>query len=641
MALSCAASEGVKRTSGVVSAASDYSCTFWFRPHPPAGNGRVPWLLVNGIGTYTEWIAIYGTSGAPNNLFLDIGIAGVSVGSTAVTAIQQDGYVACGYTRSGTTHTFIVNGAVIGTLVQSVAALSFTELRLGDDAGLAAASTIQYFREWSSALTLAQVIAELNSPVPIVTAGLVTDTPLDGDYLDDSGNGNTWVPVGAPGFQSGPVPKPLTNLAGADAYTIALDSEYVQVVRDSGGITRDTWWTYTHTGTSPIMSWWVFGQISVYNVLTNIYADADGITVYKDYFNYAQKPTVVPVTAGVPIWFRAVPNSGNPRAALWIRTRSWVQGDAPAGSLLINDAGPHLPAALLSNMTAYPLRYVPLPGGEHMAQLDDGTLLVEDVVNLKFVLFTSALVDTGVVIPYGGFGWISSDRATRFYTESATDTITAYSTGGVVLGTWTGLTSIARFAPARNNAILYWATGASAAAVQRWDLGLNSPLSNLAAGIASNVVQEIFVLADETILVLYRNGTAAEARRYSTAGTLLNTYTFTGNTGTDPHIALDPADDTVFWGWWKIAGALSRFVQFRVADGTALITLEETHFTNGSMDGAATPTPADFFGHSESCTFIILTGPPPPPPGTGCPNTLAIPVGSLGACASPLSPSTV
>jgi hypothetical protein len=185
--------------------------------------------------------------------------------------------------------------------------------------------------------------------------------------------------------------------------------------------------------------------------------------------------------------------------------------------------------------------------------------------------------------------------------------------------TWDVGPGISSGAPSRDDAIFYHAEGTAAAPILRWDLPGNIAMSNLAAGVADHTVREIFVLQDNTILVLYRDTSPTSSffiRHYSAAGATLLDYTsqFSASTGSDPHIALANDDPDSFYVWFKIADGKSRFRNIATATGTVNTTADGWHFSSGLLDASVAAGAPAYFGHSESCTFLITVGSVTPEP---------------------------
>jgi hypothetical protein len=405
-----------------------------------------------------------------------------------------------------------------------------------------------------------------------------------------------------------------TDLTGLLPYTLNQDVHF------AGG-TYTVWYKLTPDWTG-VLGIWAHGDIVnppvVYTPLTSIF-DNNGLDIYAAIFNYPQRPIQIPVTSGHEIWFRFATNSITVTPALLEGTiQKFPAQSAPIGSILINDASSaDYLTALVSPTTGAPLDYVfPLAGGEAMAQLTSGLMLLENIDANNLILYTGGFTQVATVTTEGNR--ISSNRSDLFYvghgSSSSTPGLvqTVNEVGTIGATTWDVGPALSSLAPSRDDAILYYAQGAAADPIKRWDLATNLALSNLAAGVADHTVREIFVLADNTVLVLYRDTSPTSScfvRHYSAAGATLLDYTtqFTDSTGTDPHIALANDDPDTFYAWFKIANGKSRFINIETSDGTINTTAEGWHFSSGLLDASVASGAPAYFGHSESCTFLITT----------------------------------
>jgi hypothetical protein len=407
-----------------------------------------------------------------------------------------------------------------------------------------------------------------------------------------------------------------TNVSGLLPYTIN------QNVHDAG-TTYTVWYTYTPDYTG-VLGVWGFGALSGYTPQTSVF-DNGGVDIYGGISGYPQRPIQVPVVSGQQIWFRFLTtNSTVSPAVLSGLIQPFTPTVTPAGSLFINDASSatYL-ATLLSGTTGAPLNYVlDFPGGEHMAQLANGVILVEDLDELNLKVY-SAVPSPIATVAISQVVSLSSNRLDLFYVghsaASSTPGLVQTVTAAGVIGatTWDVGPGMSSLAPARDNSILYYAEGTAAAPIKRWDLVGNAGLSDLAAGVADHTIRELFVLADGTVLAIYRDTSPVSSffvRQFSAAGAILVTYTaqFTDSTGSDPHLAIALDDPASFWVWFKVAGAKSRFVNITTASGTIVSTGEWVHFSSGLSDETTTATPSVYFGHSESCTFVVTTEQPTP-----------------------------
>lgn len=410
-----------------------------------------------------------------------------------------------------------------------------------------------------------------------------------------------------------PVPP---NTTAATAIVIpSLPYTTTQDVRD-GSTNYTVFYTYTTSATDEVLELWGFGGTGSFNPLTSVWSDTLGSS-YRGINNYREMPIYFAVSPSTQYWFRFNPASNTPNpAVVSIRVATFTQGMAPAGSLFINDASSaNFPAALMSSSTGAVVQYIlDFPGGEQMVQLEDGTLLVADEDTNTYKIYTGEYV---FVASIGDFSnrKISSNRTTLFYVGNTADsTATTYTPLGTATGdSWTLAVDPVSLAPSRDDAILYYADGSSGAAIRRWDISTvpGAALSNLVAGVAGYTVREIFVLADNTILVLRRQVADTHVftiLHYSAAGATLNDYSalLTASTSVDSHLALDNDDPTYFWSWIKIAGGFSLFQKINVSTGAAAVSFDAIHYTSGSSDETpVTATPDSYVGHSESCTFVI------------------------------------
>ncbi len=416
-----------------------------------------------------------------------------------------------------------------------------------------------------------------------------------------------------------------TNTTSATAVVMgSLPYTATQTV-DDAGTTYSVYYTHTFAATG-VYSINGFGDVSVYKPTTTVSSNLAG-TSYKNITNYHQMPIYFNVVAGQQLWFRFISNAGNPSPAELHVTLTVVFADttAPHGSLFINDASSaSFPAALLDSETGEPLSYViDFPGGESMVQLEDGTLLVQDIDTVSFKVYTGEYVFVATLPGIYNNIHLSSNRTTFFYTgNSSTNVITRWSALGTATGdTWNVASAPVALGIARDDSIAYFAAGTSGAAVKRWDLVNNVPLSDLVAGPGGYTTREMFVLGDGTVVVLRKQDatTVFSLIRYSAAGATLTTYTslLADSDSTDAHLAFANDDPDSFWLWFKIANGFSRFVNIDTVAGTAISPspFEQIHYTSGSYDGDDADVPDSYFGHSESCTFVITRlGSTPPTP---------------------------
>lgn len=625
MALKSEDIEGAVRTSGVVTATSDYSCVFWYKPRAATGAGtdRLLFQQTDSLGTPTRWIKILSVAPSPLDIFIQVE-NGSGPSSSSVKTITIDKPAAIGYVRSGNDHRFYVDGVLIATLTVDITATGLDEQSIATDTSATslADSEIQGFKEWDTALTLAELILEWNLLAATKTANLWAETPLTSDLLDISGNGRDWVTSGTTSFVTSATQVPLTNTSGPTSVAISLGTEYIQVNNNGSGASVGLAYKYTGAAGELVFGIWGLGT-TTYLPTFSTYTDDTWSTIYNQIANYPRRPIEIPLlTDQVTVFIRIPQNFGNPVGSLYLRTHSFTQQAAPAGSILINDAGNGPSVALLSDTTGDPLQLRNgFPPGELAAILHDQNRMIhQDINTLEYKIhddqlnLIATITGTNIVA-------IQGNRGSEFYIADDVGTdveLKKYSADGVLLQTQTlAATTITHIGPDSANDILYYAQQVVNAPIKRWSISGNTFLSDLAPGIANFIPWEILWLNGNTILVVYLHDTTANlafVRQYSAAGaTIIDFNTqFGARTGADFHIAYDfpPANPEVnFWAWIKIANGLSRFMKIRLSDGVILTQFDRVHFTNGSADDDD-----ENFGHSESCNLVITPEPIPTPP---------------------------
>jgi hypothetical protein len=617
----------ITRSSGLIAASSDYSCILTFRPDtaPTGGAKRTVWAMRNA--GYTAYVRI--VSDANANTFRLQADAGGGQSQTTTVTFEADIRGSIAYTRSGTTHTFYCNGDSIGSFTLDVSAVTFANAVIGDDGASVAGLEVQYFREWNSALTLAQIFAEWNSPTAIVATD--TDTPLVSDLLDDSGNGHDWTATGAPAFVAGPTPVPRTNVSALTAYAVpSLPASIYQVAKDSTGSTADLWYTYTAAGESLFNAFAVGAITGAYDFVTEMYeGPAAAPTLLVGSTNRAIQ---YPATTGtVYLWLLdkpAVP--ANAAGAAWFSLVAQTNASAPAGSIVVPADFADVPETRIDPATGAVLRFgTPKGIGEQGDVLPSGIFLMDnnDVGDqLELYSSTGALITT---LPFAFEGVVdpairACNAGNKFYVANGgpgagnSQVVTVLPEGTFGPTSWAvGQDLVGALAANNAETILYYATTDPASPVYRWDLSTNTTLSDFVAGQAGYRVKDILVLDDDTVVVGWFETSADFSyivRRYNAAGVLQNTYDFgdmgQGTVVTDaPRLAYATDDPDSFWVWLHVTTASlteAHFQNITTATGVATVdlVLPEYH-QNISLDAEATEPPTPRPGVPSSCPFFI------------------------------------
>ena len=633
MALGCPTTgDGAIRTTNLIAASSDYSCVVTFRAATAPVGVRTVWAMRNaGDTAYVRIVSVVNT----NTFRLEVN-AGGGQSQTTTATLEADIRGSVGYTRNGTTHTFYCNGVSVGSVTLDVSAVTFANAVLGDDGASVGGLELQYFREWPSVLTLAQLLAEWNSPTDLIAAD--TDTPLVSDYLDASGNGHTWAAVGTPDFVDGPLPLPLTNIASGTAYTIpALPAFYYQVAHQAG-TTRDLWYSYTTVNESVLNFFGVGGITGPYDPSTVIYT-AD----FNDQLGVTNRAGQVGVTPATQYYFRIDASPiVHPAAAATLSVVGFTNtGTIPAGSIFVpsdNVTGifTDVPSSFIDSTTGEFLAFnTNFPAGEQGDNLTTGQMLLEDENEGDLKLYDGAF-NLIAAVPFTGVGVVvrANRTAGTFYAGNPNAgvgnaiVVVVNPDTGSMPATWTldqaGLTAIAT-----NNAetILYYAGDAVLdidSSVKRWDLVNDLPLTAFVPTVVNHRVRDILVLTDDTLLIEYEGifpTPGAYVTHYNPAGTLLHTYVIsTFAQGDIPRLAYALDDPLSFWAWVHdeetTDTTTAHFYNIRVSDGAILTDIEYPEYHHGIAITGEVPEPSEPRpGVQSSCPFLITTE--GDEPGTG------------------------
>ncbi len=269
MALEFAAtSEAIKRTSGIVAASSDYSCTFWLKlgPAVPA-TYRTYFIQGDDLSVaYLEYVRITSDPATPGQNIM-IEARDVSTTASAAFALTPGVWTPIGYVRSGTTHRLYAGGSLLASITEDVSAATFVEQWMGDDdSGQDHDHQVTQFKEWDVALSLEDLRREWANSPAIQTTDIWAETPLLTDLLDDSGSGRDWVLEGTPDFVS-EADIPLEEAPGWSFIGVSVvnqGSTSLLIAKPTG--TLDGHWMYmalSHKGagfaTVPA-GWTVIGQ---------------------------------------------------------------------------------------------------------------------------------------------------------------------------------------------------------------------------------------------------------------------------------------------------------------------------------------------------------------------------------------------
>lgn len=443
-----------------------------------------------------------------------------------------------------------------------------------------------------------------------------------------------------------------TNTTAATAQVLSTWGEYEIADVNLLSAPYELWFTYTTLADEYVLG--VRGKAPVASTYDPIFRVYDGTVGSLNEIFAATAPNRagdVPVQPLTQYWVKVTQATGGvPNAPL-----TFVSAKAPTGivnvaDLMIPDVSGGFRMAVIDPATGTVKAYVVFPAGESGTILPDGTIAMEDSVASNIKIYTDPLAAAiaTVSIDLNGNGQINSNNLDAFYVfqSSSPAVITKVSNGGSILDSWTlPLNGVRGGAVSPDESIAYWIqnVGVANQPVRRYDLVNDTPLSDLAAGIAStSFARGLQVLGDGSVLVSYRPSSGDQfIRRYSAAGATLNTYTrFPLATRTVDRITLN-VNDGEFW-LWEQDDTTHYLTLIRASDGVELHAIQTPITVDGEIQ--ETSDDADTFGASWSCPLLVnrkaFTVPTPGSvptstteicecvPGTGNPGTTVPPGGT-------------
>jgi hypothetical protein len=625
-------SDYLKRTTSLLPASGNSTVCFWakFPTVSTSPAHQVAYAILDDPAVYTNYTALYANSG---NAILQ----GTGPGTVNGTPPTADTWSFYAWTQSGTTQRLYINATSIGTFTLNRSAFTNGFEFMGGDTITAQTDvTVAYCREWTTALSAAQLLLEMQATSAVHTSNLYMDCPFSSTVTDQSGNGHDWTQIGSGSFVSDPsIP---TNSSAATATAFAT---LPQTITQDFGDGLYAWYSYTGHADELMAGFWAYSDIATENIGITVY-ESDGTTSFLS-LQATNKPIQVPQSEGTLLYLY-VHKFGSTPPSVDV-TLSAVPGPTsavPIGAIFDNDDTSGFFTAVVSptNGANYQvLRFFDVAvtnselGGD---VLENGRVLLADDDDRTFKLFNGQL---DVIATVSGLTSRSNSSvrtcvgAQVFYvgnsgTFPGTAFINRVDGDGIVTDTWTlpalGLVNAA----ASNDESIIYTTGQSSsinAPIQQWNPNTNTFGANLVAGVASYTTNDLMVLGDDSVLAIYQKpsggGALTFVRRYDAAGATLNTYNFTTNSsfGSLFH-ALD--DPTTFWLRLhdEVATDTCSYYNIVAATGVILATVTQATFDQGIYSAAATASPVARFGLSTSCPSFILReaiSPPLPPTPSG------------------------
>lgn len=553
------------------------------------------------------------------------------------------------YVFTGATHRFYLDGVLIASGSLSLASSAFTDLKMGFDGFLGVEGIeTSNFREWNDGLNTPEVQSEMNSSIPFTVTNLVTDTPLESDLLDDSGNGNNWSSVGSVSFGTSiAIPTNASPVGAIDITTLPYGVSQDMYV---DGVMFDAWYKHTGTGTY-CLGIWGFGNLTDFFPRVRVY-ESDGITQFPAVgaIDIDNVPLQVPFTIGVTLLFRYSP-SGTEAAPGTLNVNAELSpGETiPLGSICVpddNDAGGfHL--AILSAIDGddyHVLNFKEFPCSENADILDNGMILVHDksdnTLHIRNADYTE-FMSLGSFVLASTFGCIRQCRGTQrwwvLYLAASTYRVRFVQDDGT-LGTAHDVAALASaqdpdsLAVSNDEATLYYGENTTGArTVQSFNLLTDTLIGTFAtAPTGDHAAVDILVLSDDSVVVYWARGLTFDiiVTQYSAAGATLTTKNlgsaFIYPSGIRGRMAYSLDDPNSVWVWTHVdsPAGVSRFQEIELATGNILTEIDQQQYEEGEYNSVQTDTPVRF-GNSFSCPFWVATQ------GVAPPETATLTVGKV------------
>jgi hypothetical protein len=600
------ASDYLQRTTGLLPHAGNSTVCFWAKVAVVPVGFQTIYILMDSPGVYTDYVAFYGNT---TNLELQ-DLTGNILGSPMTDAQ----WVHVAWTQTGTAQRFYLNATLVGTNTYNRSAVTVGDEFLGSDSTDTSHDvSFANVREWTTFLTSAQLLLEMQSETAVHTANLYMDCPMTSDLLDISGNGHDWTQVGSSTFVAGPSWPSNSSIATATAF-----GTLPQTITQDFGDGLYAWYSYTGRAGEVLFGALALSNLSDFLDLNVFQADgSSGVTLQA-----VNRPAEVPISTGQTVYLQVLSQTHPPTDAVAISLVPAPTSAVPVGAIFVNDEAAGFPAVLIDpdGSDYQVLRFSTFPStfNENAGDvLDNGTFLIENddagsfqIYNGQLALVTTvttsipALTTSEVVrtcvapqvwyIANPGIGAIHAKIARIDATGLETDTWTLPNAG---------LTALAA---SNDESIIYLAGqgGGFVDIVKQWITASSTFGADLLGHVAGSLTQDLLVLADDSIVVM-----RGDIRRYNAAGALLNTYTVTvPNPEASLFQSITP--DISFWARVNIesGGTVGNcvFYEIKISDGTLLRTKTQMAWVSGVSVGDPSLTPLARFGPSQSCPAFIL-----------------------------------
>jgi hypothetical protein len=419
----------------------------------------------------------------------------------------------------------------------------------------------------------------------------------------------------------------FTNAVNILTFPYTIDQTDI----NDAGINYTVYYKFIAPTGATVMSAFGYGHHlgSNYQPIVSPYDGPDSAPVQILNIAATNVPIQFPVIPGNEYFLEFAKNTnGTTAQTLSVYVKAHTGSVIVGGDIVVPDDVAGFPAAILSStiddtVDVFKNNVVAGEAGDITAS---GIIALEDNTNLNISIYDNTftllntLDTTGLGTPFIRCNrdlskfWVGFDNSPS---TVIVKTITVGGSWAPTTYTLTGNTTIEGIASNLGETILYFANTPLNSSIKRWDLVNNIALADFATPpTALYRCNDIFVLEDASILVLwYAPGTGdIILKRYNSAGTVLNTYSFgvqTGSTKPRGAYALDNPDS--FWLMSHSSTGVTTFTNILCSDGSTITSTDSREYEGGTYQGAQTATPDAFFGNSQSCPFFIMVTAPPPP----------------------------
>lgn len=430
---------------------------------------------------------------------------------------------------------------------------------------------------------------------------------------------------------------PPANTSATTATVLTLPTTISQNVHDAG-TTYTVWFKYTPL-VKQVLGVYPFGDVTTYKPTIEVYNGPASAPVLKYAYgngvpNNYNRPIQVEAYTGVDLFFKVIPNAGNPTPANLTFKAEVFSGTAiTPGDILINEEsqGPFpiadrpFPGVVINQATGAIKNFIyPMVSGEDGDSIPSGEVLLEDMIHETIVLYNSSLEQISSISPgTNQFVVIEANQVTnKFWVgvqpNAGTPFYFSVTSSGTVSGntTLTGIADISGWATNLADTILYVTRSIQDAPVKRWDMVNLTFLSDfIATGQGPTVLTyDILVMPNDDVAVGYWNTSNGnfDVRLYNSAGTFITNKLFTGNASNVPP-RITRASGREIWAYIVSSTfGKHRLVKYNVDTGTIAVDFTDVYtFRQGMIMFPGAPTepsdpPPARFGPSPSCPIINL-----------------------------------